>query len=98
SRIDALASTLDEVERVQRGRFRFERDADMFVVSRGMRKSLLAAYLGASPDTLRFEANEFGKPALARESQNGDDLRFNVSHSGSVVAMAVTRGREVGVD
>jgi len=98
SRIDALASTLDEAERVQRGRFFFARDADVFVVSRGMRKSLLAAYLGTSPAALRFDANEFGKPALASESQNADDLRFNVSHSGTVVVMAVTRGREVGVD
>jgi 4'-phosphopantetheinyl transferase len=98
SRIDALASTLDDAERAQRARFFFERDANTFVVSRGMRKSLLAAYLGSPPEALRFEANEFGKPALAREPRTHDDLRFNVSHSGTVVVMAVTRGREVGVD
>jgi 4'-phosphopantetheinyl transferase len=98
SRIDALASTLDDEERAQRARFFFQRDADRFVVSRGMRRSLLAAYVGGRADELRFEPNPFGKPALARESQTRNELRFNVSHSGAVVMMAVTTVREVGVD
>jgi 4'-phosphopantetheinyl transferase len=39
---------------------------------------------------------EYGKPAL--DDALGSDLHFNVSHTGGLAAIALARGREVGVD
>jgi len=39
--------------------------------------------------------DEHGKPRLASEPER---LAFNLSHSGGLALVAVTRGREVGVD
>src|SRR5206468_3118518 len=39
----------------------------------------------------------YGKPALTRASAS-EPVRFNLSHSGSLALVAVTAGRDVGVD
>ena len=51
---------------------------------------VLARYLGRAPV---YVAGPRGKPAL-----EGGEIEFNVSHSGGLVALAVARGRAVGVD
>lgn len=49
------------------------------------------------PETWRFELGSHGKPRLA-EPRLAGDLRFNLSHCRSLVAVAVAREREVGID
>jgi 4'-phosphopantetheinyl transferase len=44
---------------------------------------------------LEFEVGENGKPQLV---QRFTDLRFNLSHTDGLALIAITRGREVGVD
>ena len=56
-------------------------------------RDVLATYLEASPDAIRFVTGEHGKPELA-----GGELHFNLSHSGGVGLVAVSRERAVGVD
>ena len=60
-------------------------------------RSILAEYLQLSPGSLAFVYGEKGKPSLLAD-QNSLDLRFNVSHSGSIGILAVACGYEVGVD
>lgn len=60
-------------------------------------RSILAAYLDAAPDDLRLRRRRDGKPELDRPFA-ASGLRFNLSHSGDWLALAVTRGREVGID
>lgn len=85
----------DEVGRAER--FHFEADRASFIVSRGMLRSILAAYLKQDPAQLRFASNAYGKPALAgHEAASG--LRFNLAHSNGLALYAVTRNREVGID
>jgi 4'-phosphopantetheinyl transferase len=74
--------------------------------SRGVLRALLARYVGADPRELRFVLGPRGKPALHPEAPGkatdprgpATDLRFNLSHSGNLALVAVSSGREVGVD
>ena len=98
TRGEALLAACDAVlsvdERARRDRLVFERDRRLATLSRGMRRLLLARETGAAPDSLLFREGRYGKPELTFDP----DLRFNVSHSGDVVVMAISHGREVGVD
>jgi 4'-phosphopantetheinyl transferase len=93
----ALARTLAEDELLRAERFRFEKDRNRFIAARGLLRIILARYLRASSDQLRFESTPFGKPKLTRDFLF-EDTRFNLSHSGNLALLAVTRAREVGVD
>jgi 4'-phosphopantetheinyl transferase len=85
----------DELERADR--MRLEHLRDRFVVSRGRQREILAAYLSQPPDQLQFEYGDVGKPRLAAPSTPGT-LQFNLSNSHEVALLAISRGRELGVD
>ena len=92
-----MTGLLDEGERLRAAAFRFARDRDRFVASHGAARVILARYLETEPGLVRFMTGPNGKPALAGSSASFD-LRFNLSHSGNLALVAVTAGREVGVD
>jgi 4'-phosphopantetheinyl transferase len=72
-------------------------DRLLYVLSRGLMRTVLASYLGCQCNELRFTVNSFGKPIL--QSDNGvPPLHFNLTHSRGAIAMAVSRDREVGID
>ena len=78
-------------------RFRFERDRRRYLVGRGLLRMLLGRYLGMTPHQVRFEYTVAGKPHLA-PSQGERLLRFNLTHSGELLLIAVTDGRALGID
>ena len=85
----------DEIYRTEQ--FRFARDRDRFMTSRGLLRMLLGSYMGARPRGIQFEYSAHGKPALAPDF--GDKrVCFNVAHSGEWVVLAFTRGRRIGID
>ena len=84
----------DEVERAKR--FFFDQDHDRFIVARGQLRILLGRYLNLPPEELLFRYGPRGKPTLAPEFDRW--IRFNLSHSHSLVVYAVTRHRPVGID
>lgn len=92
----AFAEVLNSSERTRAERYHFEVDYKRSVIGRGLSRVLLAHCLGETPDSLRFETNAFGKPALTRQSS--PSLQFNVSHSGEWVLVALSFGRALGVD
>ena len=60
-----------------------ERNRTLWIRSRGVLRALLGRYLERDPRELRFVLGPHGKPALGREGMDaGEDLRFNLSHSG----------------
>lgn len=89
-----LWKVLAEDERERAQRFHFTKLRDEFVVNRTRMRSLLAGYLGKSPEHLIFQYASRGKPFLP----DGEGLRFNLSHTHGRAALAVGREREVGVD
>ena len=95
--VQKFRSTLEEDERSRADRFHFEKDRRAFTVSRGFLRHVLGSYLKTTPDAVRFSYGPYGKPALDGEHKNSS-LRFNMSHSHGVGLVAVSDGREVGVD
>jgi 4'-phosphopantetheinyl transferase len=92
ARLERLLSS-DETERA--GRFCFDRDRRRFTVARAALRFILGGYLETSPEQVVFNYGSHGKPLLANQNSG---IRFNVSHSQEVALVAVTYGREVGVD
>lgn len=85
----------DEVNRALR--FKFDRDRRRFLVSHAGLRSILAAYLTASPRELEFSLGPNGKPKLAPIAGK-ETPQFNLSHSHEAALLAVARRRAIGVD
>jgi len=59
----------------------------------GALRQVLARYLEEEPGEIELSVGEHGKPRLA-----GEELHFNLSHSGALGLIAICRDHEVGVD
>ena len=95
ARLAGAEAVISRDESLKAGRFAFAPDRDRFIAAHGALRMVLASYLAADPCALEFKIGLSGKPALV---QTFTDLRFNLSHSGDLALIAVTRGRDVGVD
>jgi 4'-phosphopantetheinyl transferase len=87
-----LASLSDD-ERARAARYAFESARRQFVVARGFLRRTLAAYLHIDPAQITFRYGKRGKLSI-----DGVAVRFNLTHSGDLILLAVTQGREIGVD
>jgi 4'-phosphopantetheinyl transferase len=75
----------------------FAEDRRAFVAGRALSRTVLAEAAGVAPRDIAFDANEYGKPRLARPRLDRQ-LSFNISHTRALVACAVGWDREIGVD
>ncbi len=89
-----LAETLSAEEQQRMRRTRAGVVRQRFVVARASLRAILAAYLGCATNEVRFRYGVHGKPEL----EVGDDLAFNLSHSGDAGVLAVGCGQSLGVD
>jgi 4'-phosphopantetheinyl transferase len=78
-------------------RLRDDDDRARRVQARAARRRLLAGYTGVDPEALCFRDGSDGKPELIAPPGR-PRVHFNVSHSGSVILIAVAADRELGVD
>jgi 4'-phosphopantetheinyl transferase len=96
--LDSVAAKLESVlvadERDRAARFRFDHLRQSFVIAHGALRCLLARYLKLDPASIRFNYGSKGKPALASATL----IQFNMTHSGSLAAVALTLGCQIGVD
>jgi 4'-phosphopantetheinyl transferase len=89
----------DERERARR--FVSDEARVLFVLGRSLLRAALASYLGCPPWALRLDQRcarcgaQHGKPRLIAPAS---DLAFNLSHTHGLIALAVCRGRAVGID
>lgn len=90
---ERLAQLLPEEERRRAGRIRSAGVRRRFLTSKATMRQVLAGYAGIRPRDLEIALGEHGKPYLARH-----DIFFNLSHSGSLVVLAVSRTHSVGID
>lgn len=96
STVEHVGAALDAGEQARAERLRFPRDRRRFMLARGAVRAILGRYLAAEPAAIRFRYGPRGKPAL--DGAGDDSLCFNLSHSGELALLAVTRGRELGID
>lgn len=85
----------DELARA--ARFHFSRDRQNFTATRAFLRRILASYLASDPKEFVFLYSEKGKPFLS-PAHPGNQLEFNVSHSGAIALLAFARRRMLGVD
>jgi 4'-phosphopantetheinyl transferase len=88
-------TALPDAERTRYERFKHERSAHEFLVGRLLVRQWLAALTGHRPNDWQFVEGFRGRPEIAGPVTS---LRFNLAHSGGVVACIVTDNRDAGVD
>jgi 4'-phosphopantetheinyl transferase len=95
--MEELFGTLSSGERARAATFKFPRDQERFMVSRGILRQVLARYLHQSASELHLCNGPFGKPALS-DVPGVEALQFNLSHSHNLAVFAVARREEIGID
>lgn len=96
--VDTLASLLSHEELARAARFVRSVDRDTFVIARALVRTTLSTYGPTPPRAWQFETNAHGCPFVVAPQAGTPRLTFNLSHTTGLVALAVTRGRLVGVD
>lgn len=84
-------------ERARYDRFLVEHARTEFIATRAIVRSVLSRYAPAAPLDWRFEANPWGRPRILGTVAD-DGLDFNLSNTRGLVACAVGRRVELGVD
>jgi 4'-phosphopantetheinyl transferase len=90
--------TLCATERTRAGRFVHARSRDDFVVAHGVLRLLLGRYSGSPASGLALTPTSSGKPRLDAPIPDGMAISFNLTHSHGRALVAVSDGREVGID
>ncbi|WP_433654897.1 4'-phosphopantetheinyl transferase family protein [Nocardia sp. CA-128927] len=90
--VEMLSAALADEERARRAGLHEVAQQRRFTAARGAARVILGGYLGVPPQQLRWRVGRWGKPMIA------GGLCFSLSHSGNRALLAVTGGREVGVD
>jgi 4'-phosphopantetheinyl transferase len=97
-----LRSLLSDEEAARESHFYFADDRKRYLVTRAMVRMLLSRYAPIAPERWVFSKNSYGRPviadAIAAAETEARDLFFNLSHTRGLIVLAVTRGRELGVD
>jgi 4'-phosphopantetheinyl transferase len=91
----AFAALLDDAERARAARFAFEEDRQSYIAAHALLRAELSRRAGRAPQDWRFAATALGKPFLLEPPR---DLRFSLTHTRGMVAVAVAEGVEIGVD
>jgi|GEM_PF-249753 len=94
---EACLEVLSEEELGRAARYRVAAARTEFIVSHAALRCLLAGYLGCRPSEIAYAFGQHGKPELTGFVPPCD-WQFNLSHSRGLAAIAVTRGKRIGVD
>jgi len=86
---------LDDSERARAAAFLSPRDEQRFTVAHGVLRILVGRELKTRPAALTWTPGRYGKPELAPP---WSWLHTSLSHSGDMIALAISTDRPVGVD
>lgn len=88
---------LDPEERRRHRRLRGEPARREFLVAHALARLALSRYAAVAPREWIFATGEHGRPEISGP-EGAPPLRFNLSHTRGLVACAVTREAQIGVD
>jgi len=94
----AMDALLSEEEQVRAARFVFDRDRRDFTAAHALLRRALSHEGATDPRAWRFDVGSHGKPSVVEGQAGSPPLAFNVSHTHGLVACAVARGTNLGVD
>lgn len=94
--LDRYRSLLSEDEQRQHARFFFGADRNRYLVTRALVRTVLSKYVSMEPRDWLFTADRYQRPRIANSAAPRID--FNISHTRSLIVLAITSGRAVGVD
>src|SRR5262245_18720776 len=95
--IDHDSRLLSTDKAARAARFVFSEHRNRYIACRASLRRLLGEYLGASPDDLTFQYNDFGKPEISKPF-DARPLRFNVSHCDHWALVSLTLEQRIGID
>jgi len=84
-------------ERHRHGRFYFDHDRHHYLVAHALVRTTLSQYADVAPAAWAFRNGPHGRPEIAGPDPAAA-WRFNLTHTNGMVAVAVARGVDVGVD
>lgn len=95
---ETILGLLDEWETEQVGRFKFDRDRNRYLLSHVSLRLVLSRFLNCEPASVTYEqrSSQFVRPVLAKS--HGSELRFSLSHSEELVAIAIADSGPIGID
>lgn len=95
----ALQRCLSPAERLRLESLHFPHDRSLYVASHVFLRHLLCVYQPNDPADWQFESSAEGRPEIVQPLDlPAERLRFSLSHTHGLVAVAVARGWQVGVD
>ena len=97
NQIDELYYTLSGVEQRKADYFRFAEQRSSYIISYGILRKVLGAYLKMNPVELNFNYGKNGKPVLAGVPSD-EMIHFNMSSSRNLTVIAISRYYEIGID
>jgi 4'-phosphopantetheinyl transferase len=93
----AWRATLDDAERARADRFAFEADRRAHLAAHALARWMLSEAGGLPPTAWRFVTGRAGKPEL--DPAHGLPwLRFNITHTRSLVACGIAAQDDIGLD
>ncbi len=93
----AFQALLSQDERIRLQRFVANDARDQFLAARVLLRTALSTCADVPPTAWSFGAAPFGKPCIVAP-KDGRNLHFNVSHTAGLVACAISRHGEIGID
>jgi 4'-phosphopantetheinyl transferase len=85
---------LNDDEQARAQQFKLKTRQDLFVLSRGLLRKLLAETVHDQPQQIRLANGQYGKPYCL----DYPELAFNLSHTGNHLMLAIARNCQLGVD
>ena len=84
-------------EQKQLERFNFNKDRNIYLVTRALVRLVLSRYADVIPRDWRFSKTQYGRP-FVYSPENGKPLIFNISHTDGIVVLALCKEMSVGID